>query len=146
MAFWPLILIASAGVVGAWLARADLRRRLATGVVVAGALVVLVDGALHHTGGQGAKDRFARAWLEGQAVAGDDRAATGLLVERTYYSGASIFFGRSFPQLDFQPAFLSNRVVSHALVTAGSDRDRRARDAGFVPIWEKDGVVLLRRQ
>jgi hypothetical protein len=94
----------------------------------------------------GGDNTFARAKLEGQIAAGSDANVTGLLIDNTFYSGASLWFGRSVPQLEFDAALLGNPMISHALVAEGSDNERRALDAGFSPVFSHDRVVLLRRR
>jgi hypothetical protein len=143
IAMWPLLLIAAGGVAGTWLARLQGRwQRIAIAAAVA---LVLGDGAVHMHGGPGDKDRFARSWLEGQAIAGADPTVTGLVIDRSFYSGAALWFGAARPQLNFETPLLQNPIVSHALVFEGSDHERQAREAGFVPIFVRDGAVLLRR-
>jgi hypothetical protein len=145
IAFWPFVIIGAAGVVGAWLATARApRRRLWTHAACAAcASALLLDGAVHLGGGE---NTFARAKLEGQIAAGRDANVTGLLIDNTFYSGASLWFGRSVPQLEFDAALLGNPMISHALVAQGSDNERVTIDAGFSPIFSHDRVVLLRRR
>jgi phosphatidylinositol glycan class B len=147
IAVWPFLLIAAGGVAGALLARP--RRRsltLPVGAAIALAFVVIVaDGLLHVHGGPGDKDRFERAWMQAQAIAGDDPLGTGLVMDRTFYSGGALWYGGHGPQLNYEPALLLNPIISHALVFAGSDHERQAREAGFTAIFAREGVVLLRR-
>ena len=87
----------------------------------------------------------ARARMDAQALAGDDPQATGILVDSIFWSGGSLWFGRDLPQLQFDPALLGNRLFSHMVADGGSPDAERAREAGFVPVFSRDGVVLLRR-
>ena len=153
IAVWPLLLIAAAGVAGAWLARAGapgapggraaLRLRLA--VVGVGALVICGDGLVRVGARRGTT---SRAWLEGQAAAARDPGAGALMIEDNFFvgGGAMWFGGGTNLQLGYAAPVLDNPLVSHVLVRKDSDKEHRARDLGFVPVWARADVVLLRRR
>jgi hypothetical protein len=145
IAVWPFLLIAAGGLAGALLAFLRTRRKLITAVVACAVAVVLGDGLWHVHGGPGDKDRWERAWLQAQALAGADPSGTGLVIDRTFFSGGALWYDGRGPQLNYEPALLLNPIVSHALVFAGSDHEKQAREAGFVAVFARDGVVLLRR-
>jgi hypothetical protein len=147
IAFWPLLLIGAGGVLGAWFARVlEIRARRRWLAHAALALVLLwpiADGAFR-------LDRrdlsFSNAWLEGEARAGADPTATGLLVESILFTGGSVFYGRRLALFHIEREFLDNTMVSHVLVRAGSEHERMSLRAGFVEIFRRDDAVLLRRQ
>jgi hypothetical protein len=66
-------------------------------------------------------------------------------MDSTFWNGGSTFIGPDVLQISFDRALLTNRLFSHALVPQNSDNDRRAREAGFVPIFSRGDYVLLRR-
>jgi phosphatidylinositol glycan class B len=144
IAFWPFALIGAAGVVGGWLARPRPRRRSAItwAVAAVGLLVLLVDNARHPVQ---ADHTVARARLDAQALAGDDPHATGILVDSIFWSGGSLWWGHDLPQMQFDPALLGNRMITHVVADSAAPNAQRAREAGFVEIFARDGVVLLRR-
>jgi phosphatidylinositol glycan class B len=145
LAFWPLVLIGAGGVLGAWLlrlGRLGRGRRAALAALVLAAAAPLVDGLFHLE----PKDlSFSNAWLEGQARAGADPSATGLMVESILFTGGSLFYGRRLALFHVEDQFLDNAMVSHVLVRAGSDHERSSLRAGFVPVWRRDDAILLRR-
>jgi phosphatidylinositol glycan class B len=151
IAFWPFALIGAAGVVGAQLAMAQDRsatpdrarwRGALAAAVLGGTVVLLADNARHPVAGD---HTVARARMDAQAWAGDDPKATGLLIDRIFWSGGSTWFGRALPQMNFDPALLPNRLFSHVLTERGEEAERLARAAGFVPVFARAGVLLLRR-
>jgi hypothetical protein len=140
LAFWPLVLIGAAGVIGAWLAR--VRLRVPAIALCLLPLVPVVDGLFHLE----RKDlSFSNAWLEGEARAGVDPSATGLLVESILFTGGTLFYGRNLALYHYEDQFLDNTMISHVLVRVGSDHERRSLSAGFVKVWQRDDAVLLRR-
>jgi hypothetical protein len=157
MLFWPLILIAAAGAAGAWLEPRSpavwvdgsplgprrLKRWLVRGLVVAGLATILVDGARHCRGNDFA-DLFP-ARYEAQVWVGRQPDVTGLLYDLSLYAGGYMWFGRSFPQLQFRTVLLGNPLFSHVLVPRGSGWMRESKQAGFAEVFSKDEMVVLRR-
>ena len=161
MLFWPLVLIAAAGSIGAWLGPrpsvaptpaqaanrpARFHRRhhwLVRVAMLVSIAIVLGDGALHCRGNDFAElfpARFAaQAWVGRQ----DD--VTGLLYDEPLYVGGYLWFGRTFPQLQFDPILLGNPLFSHVLVPRNSASMHVAERAGFVPVFTQDAFVVLRR-
>jgi GPI mannosyltransferase 3 len=158
MLFWPLMLIPAAATVGAWLAAraaqqppagsapAPSRRRvwLARSVVAAVIALVLADGARHCRGNDftGLTPRRYQA----QAWAGRQPGVTGLLYDEPLYCGGYLWFGRPFPQLQFQPALLGNPLFSHVLVQRGSESMNQAQRAGFAQVFAAGDFVVLERR
>jgi phosphatidylinositol glycan class B len=142
---WPFALIGAAGTVGAWLARAPhgWPRRLGWAATALAVAWVVGESYREKDGGD---FRMPRAWLDAQAFAGDDPAATGLIMEQSFLSGGALWFGRPGPVVTYDPALLDNPLFSHVLVPLRSEHDRFARSKGFVPMFWDDGVVLLRRR
>lgn len=157
LAFWPLLLIAAGGSMGALLARlrASVRRApllrararrhdygLALG---ASAWLVLVAGGgagqLHGSDQwPGQQDRLrALAW------AGRQPGVTGLIAD-TPYTGGAFWFGANAPQFMFAPGLVDNAIVSHALVVAGSEEERVALTANFGEIHRVGTYRVLRRR
>ena len=155
IAFWPYLLIGAAGVVGAWWAAASepaapaltpprrLGRKVLAGVGLAGLGLVLIDNGRHPVAGD---HTVARARMDAQAVAGADPQITGLLVDSIFWSGGSLWLGGNWPQMNLDPVLLGNRLFSHVVADRQSLNAQRAIQAGFVEIFSRDGVVLLRRQ
>lgn len=143
VAVWPLVLIAAAGVAGAWLA-APRRWAWLRALPVVAALGVVGEVAARR---ETADLTFERAWFTGQALAGAEQP-TGLLAESILFCGGTTWFGRPALQIHFDADLLDNQMISHVLVRLGSDNERRALAAGFAPIWtaSADRVVLLRRR
>jgi hypothetical protein len=138
-------------VVGAWLAAAQGRHRQSArpargrwvhGCCAAALILVLIDNGRHPVAGD---LTIARSRMNALAAVGDDRSVTGLLVDSIFFWGGSVWFGRNVPQLNFEPALLGNPVFSHVLTESGSNADQRARQAGFIATFARDGLVILRR-
>jgi hypothetical protein len=159
MLFWPLVLIATAGGAGAWLAprkRPDvliegvpirpprpLRTWAVRGAILAALGVVFADGARHCRGND-----FTDLWTsryEAQVWAGRQTDVTGLLVDLSLYTGGYMWFGRDFPQLPFESKFLGNPLFSHVLAPRNSSERREAERAGFSEVFSKEEMVVLHR-
>jgi phosphatidylinositol glycan class B len=150
---WPLVLIACAGVVGAWLARLrsagprlSLRRlQLARVVpwVVLGSLGVLflADAALH-TDGRG---WHLPAVCQNQAWIGRQPGVTGVLVEGGIDAGGSFWFGNTAPQIEFAGELLTNPLISHVLVRVGGYAELMARHSGYTEVHRIYDFVVLAR-
>ncbi len=150
VAFWPFLIIAAGGTLGAWVAawararpRSPRARGIATSLVVVVIAAMLGDNLRRPVSGDLS---IMRGWLDGQAAADRDPTVSGLLIESIFFSGGSLFFGRRVLQIQFLDGLLKNPMVSHALVSRGSPEESKALGAGFVPISQHDHVVLLRRR
>jgi GPI mannosyltransferase 3 len=149
---WPLLLIACAGVVGAWLAR--LRgasshtlasqpwlRALAMLSAATFGLAVIVDGALHAGG---------RTWrvqerIDAQGWVGRQTGVTGLLMDYPLDGAGALWFGNPAPHFAYDPALLRNPLVSHVLVAAHSPAEKEARGAGFSRVHVDHEIIVLAR-
>jgi GPI mannosyltransferase 3 len=147
--FWPLMLIAAGGYLGAWAGRATSERarwprsprvRLSVAaVVVAG---ILLDGGLHCRGNDFdlPPERFAaQAWVGRQAD------VTGLLYDEPLYVGGYLWFGRTLPQVQYKPELLDNPLFSHVLAGRNSEPARLAERAGFQVVHTEGDFVVLGR-
>ncbi|MBN2576194.1 MAG: hypothetical protein JXP73_16660 [Deltaproteobacteria bacterium] len=162
MLVWPLMLIPAAGYAGACLVRrvslsrppgtgsetiAPPRRHrvwLAHSATAAFAVLVLADGALHCRGNDFpdlSPGRFAA-----QAWAGRQPGITGLLYDEPLYFGGYLWFGRPFPQLQFEPSLLGNPLFSHVVVPRGSQAMYAAERQGFAQVFAAEDFVVLLRQ
>jgi len=159
MLFWPLVLIAAGAAAGAWLASRPppavfvegtplapprrLRTWLVRAVLLAGLAEVLVDGARHCQGndfrGLDTGRYHAQAW------AGRQADVTGLLDDLPLYTGGYLWFGRNFPQLQFQNDRIGNPLFNYVLAEHDSDIARDAKRAGFTEVFKEDNMVVLRR-
>jgi phosphatidylinositol glycan class B len=143
IAFWPFLLIAAAGSVGALLARRQACRRWAPWCAAAWVVLVVAGGARKLRGSEEwlrQKDRVqALAWAGRQP---DIRA----LIADMPYTGGSFWFGARGPQFMFVPGLANNPVITHALVVAGSKNERVALAAGFAVIHAVGDYRVLRRR
>jgi hypothetical protein len=149
MLVWPLVLVAAGGCLGAWVARATRERarwprspRLRAGfaaVVVAG---ILLDGGLHCRGND---FDLPPARYPAQAWVGHQADVTGLLYDEPLYVGGYVWFGRTFPQLQFEAELLDNPLFSHVLAGRDSQPARLAEGAGFSVVHIEGDFVVLRR-
>jgi hypothetical protein len=149
---WPLLLIACAGVVGAWLVRlravswdtlaAQRRVRvLAMLSAVTLGLAVIADAALHAGG---------RTWrvqerIDAQGWVGRQTGVTGMLMDYPLDGAGALWFGNPAPHFGYAAALLDNPLVSHVLVVASSPREREARGAGFTRVHVDHEIVVLAR-
>jgi phosphatidylinositol glycan class B len=136
---WPLLIIAAAGVGGAWLMQ---RRHWANvAAAVAGAAAILVDGGVHAA----MRGVYERAWLRAQAAAARDPDAVALMMESSGHTGGMLWFSGRGPVFGFDEALLKNDMITHVAVRRASEREQRVRDAGFVRVGAWGNVVLLKR-
>lgn len=150
---WPLLMIASAGVVGPWLARLHTdsswslgRLRLSRAAwlsLVAGLMGVWFVDALVHAGERGWP---AAGRVVAQGWAGRQTDVTTMLLDYPIDGGGALWFGNDAPHVHYQRALLQNPLVSHVLVQAGSERERESKEAGFVRIYRYQRYVVLRRK
>lgn len=168
IAFWPLVLIAAGGALGAFIARSKelranpdvaepgapslalahsrgvrLKRNFATLVSSLLVVLVLLDGVRHY------RDRdpwLSQDRLRCQAWAGAQPDVTGLLVDRPFWTGATLWFGSRAPMLEYAPALLANPLFTHVLARARSKARRRARAAGFAIAHREGEFVVMRRK
>jgi GPI mannosyltransferase 3 len=155
LAVWPLLLIAAAGTLGAWIARAAPRaatpagrwRRLLSAssprwaVALAVVFAVLADGArntqLDHWLEQ---DRIrAHAWV------GQQSNVTGALIDVPIFTSGGPWFNQRAPQVHFDAALLSNPLFSHVVARAGMYEELLSRHAGFEPLHREGTFVVLVR-
>jgi hypothetical protein len=153
---WPLLLIAWAGVVGAWLAPRlrsggpqrpiSVGRQIERGswllACVGLGAGILVDGALHF---QGTEFNLPLARYEAQGWVGRQADASGLLYDDLLGGGGYLWLGRTFPQVEFNSSLLDNPIFTHALVERGSNHEQLAKSAHFVEVYSKGDFVVLRR-
>jgi hypothetical protein len=147
--FWPLVLIAAGGFIGAWAGRAtgvrsrwprSSRVRLALAAfVIAG---ILLDGGLHCRGND---FDLPPARFAAQVWVGRQTDVTGLIYDEPLYVGGYLWFGRTLPQLQFQPELLDNPLFSHVLAGRDSQPARLAERAGFQVVHSEGDFVVLRR-
>lgn len=172
--FWPLLLISAAGVAGGWLARRTAgaddataavaasaaaegapttgrsasapgrRQRVAARAAVALAVVVILADGARHAGGTEFDLSLGR--FRGQAWVGRQADATGLLYDEPLYTGGYLWLGRTIPQVQFSVPLLENPLFTHVLVPVGSEAARQAMAAGFAPVHEEDGFLILARR
>jgi GPI mannosyltransferase 3 len=157
MLAWPLLLVAAAGYAGAWLAarssqasaaatpRPSRWRRAWTWAAAAlGVALVLGDGAWHCGGND--FDGLTRSRFEAQAWIGRRPGVSGLLCDEPLYLGGYTWFGRPFPQLQFDAGLLANPLFSHVLVGRDPAQATAAQQAGFVVVHRAGDVVVLERR
>jgi GPI mannosyltransferase 3 len=165
IAFWPLLLIAAGGTVGAWIAqkratglgststgnaetdcassrRSRAPRWLAIVLPIALLLGVVIEGtrSLYREETWMSQDRLTL-----QAWAGSQPDLTGLLVDEPISAGGYLWFGSKAPQLPFARTLLRNPIFSHVLVRSGSREERRARRANFEQVHRAGRFLVLRR-
>jgi hypothetical protein len=147
--FWPLVLIAAAGCIGAWAGRASSRRpfwprsgRLRLAIAAAVVVGVLVDGGLH-AGGNDFDVPPAR--LAAQAWVGRQFDVTGLLYDEPLFVGGYLYFGQPFPQVQFAKELLANPLFTHVLAGRDSRPAELAQSAGFRVVHGAGDFVVLRR-
>jgi GPI mannosyltransferase 3 len=154
---WPMLLTGAGAAAGLWLTRSTrigadtsrgtrLRQQLVAvsrPLVVACAAAFIVFEGLHHLGNH--EYGLTHARFSGESWVGNQADATGLLVDWSPYTGAYLYFDNTVPFLKFERELLANRIFSHAMLTKGSDEVRQAVQAGFVPLFERDSIVILRR-
>lgn len=156
--FWPLLLIATAGVLGAFIGSgrrssteapqsggafpmfSDRRLRVAIAVVVA--TFVLVEGATQFigTGSWLTQDR-----MTGQSWVGKQPDVTGLLIDAPLYSGGALWFGNQAPMLPFDAHLANNPLFNYAVLPSESNEERIATAAGFAAALRLETFVVLRR-
>jgi phosphatidylinositol glycan class B len=154
---YPLLLIAAGGVAGSWLRARSVRASAKTAmerirgaawalrrvVVAAAAVAVVADGAcrLRKFDYDLPRSRFtAQAWV------GRQPDVTGLLVDWPYYTGGYLWFGRTLPQLQYHRDLLGNALFSHVLMSKDDGAIGAIKAAGFQAVYDRDGVVVLRRK
>jgi len=144
--FWPPLLIACAGSLGAWAARAELaeqrlRALAGPGLVLAIAALVLVDGL-----GDATHNWFDNERIDAIAWVGRQRDLTGFMVDDAY-ALSSPDYGSRAPKLQYDAALLGNDLVSHLLLPVGAGTLRgQAESAGFEVVRRGGRYLVLRRR
>jgi hypothetical protein len=165
VAFWPLLLIAAAGTLGAWIANATrdrgdelpakappastfttrihaltrAQRTLFAGLFAA---LVLADGAVHFLDGV----RTPRQdWIDAQVWIAREPDLSGMLIDWPINTAGGLWLGHPVPILDFEADLLANPLVSHVLVPGRSKRERQSLAAGFVSARTFGHCVVLKR-
>lgn len=159
VAFWPLLLIAAAGTVGAWLAQLRARWQAADGAPVrvwrararqtlpwcaAAWLALVLAGSSEHLRSSDRwvtqQDRLdALAWL------GTQSNVTGVAADEPF-TGGSLWFSAEVPYFVVVPGLVDNPIVSHALVIDGSEDQRTALRTGFTPVHRVGVYHVLQRR
>jgi hypothetical protein len=141
--FWPLCLIAAAGTGGALVMRLRSVQARRLGQLAAWLLVccVLGDAYAHDTLAKNtnyAADRVhAQTWL------GSHAQVSGVLVADLVIAGGQTWLGSSALQARFDARLLTNPLISHAVVSAGSSEERAASRAGFRPVHRAGHLAVL---
>jgi phosphatidylinositol glycan class B len=157
IAFWPLLLIAAAGTLGARLAQLRARlhadedvrigptrmRRALPWCAVAWLALVLAGSTQQLRSSErwvAQRDRLdALAWLGAQPN------VTGLVGDEPF-TGGSLWFSAEVPYFVLVPGLVSSPIISHALVLNGSKDERIALKAGFTLAHRVGAYRVLQRQ
>lgn len=149
--FWPLLLIAVGGTLGALLARArsdedgahtrfSRTPRLLMALLVLA--LILSDGALHYLGREGWPPRDR---IEATVWTGRQPNVTGVLVDNPILTAGGLWFGSRAPMFGYHPKLLDNPIISHVVLRRPSPEERRARMAGFELVHARGNAVVLAR-
>jgi phosphatidylinositol glycan class B len=152
LGLWTLLLIATGGVLGAWLARASSHSLHSGKTLVRNALHAFSIAVVAILLVEASRNPDADCWydehrLDALAWTSHQRGAVGVMVDDLILSSGVALWGKTGPLLGFHDELLGSPMISHVIARENTYQDFAARRAGYNQVFREEGgyVVLSNR-